>query len=239
MLALNAAGLFFMYRVFRKKIQKSLELDSLVEDTRTEVGSFIAELNQTTERSVSLLEDKIAAAKEIIDLAERRIGLMKVELEKRNYERQVQERLSRVKPLVVERPTPEAATAPTTETAPEAEGLPRSARLRQGGPEETPPTQEILSPRSVPEKKEETSRAIIQPEIDFNEHQVTSPLNGTNKTEIMDEPLSERAYRLYQRGMSPEKIASRLGIAAGEIDLVLAMEEQRHRMDSTEPPTSR
>jgi hypothetical protein len=206
-LAVNAGGLVLMFFYFRKKIQRSLELDSLVEQTRTEVGSLIAELNQTTERSISLIEDKIAKAKEVTDMAEKRIGRMKLELEKRSYEREMQERLSRLKPLVV---------------SPPADG--DTAKREPAGKIVAHP------PVSLP----------IQPEINFGEYPAAA------KTEPKAPPVeaelpsaAESAFALWRRGLSADRIAAQLGISPGEIDLILAMEEQRRLMDSTEDPASR
>jgi hypothetical protein len=94
-LAFNAAALAFMFFYFRRQVRRTLALDEVLDRAREEIGGMIAEMNQTTDRNVSLIEDRIAKAMASVDIAEKRFGALSLQSVNRSKEREIFERLSR------------------------------------------------------------------------------------------------------------------------------------------------
>jgi transcriptional regulator len=79
---LVAVGYVIIYFVLKKKITRVLDPSSVLREIRGEVDRIIVELNQTTERNISLIEDRIRRVSELLEQADRKIGLLRRESEK-------------------------------------------------------------------------------------------------------------------------------------------------------------
>jgi len=202
-LAFNAAGLTAMFFYFRRLIRRTLELDEVLDRARDEIGGMIAELNQTTDRNVSLLEDRIAAASSAVDAAEKRFGALSIQAGNRGREREMFDRLSRAgSAMAVQRRTRDPGEDGTT--------LPPDAG--------TEPSSEQSDPRPALNPDATSKRAAA------------TPLPQVKKTSApIDTGLSahDRVVRLWEQGFSSEIIAPKLGMTIAETDLIIAMEEQR------------
>ena len=100
--AIEVAGLFAIWFIIRSKVARYLELENLLAGVRDEVRALVLELNETADRNVSLVEDRMQALHDLLDDIDRRIGLGKRELEARSLEREVYEKLSKRRPIVPE-----------------------------------------------------------------------------------------------------------------------------------------
>jgi hypothetical protein len=200
----DAVALFLIYLRFRKKFREEISAGEVLERARREIGSLIAELNRTTDRSVSLLEDRTAAAKEASDAASRSFDALRREREGKERERAAYERMGRARPLVREeerKTRPEAAPMPAAGKA--------EARSESG----------TGLPLAAAETGKEGRTAAIEaalPRIEASREPISA-----------EESAAERALRLWERGISAELIAARVGMSVAEVDLVIAMEEQR------------
>jgi hypothetical protein len=96
--SINAAVLFLMYLRLRKKVSDALELDEVLSKARREVGSLVAELNLAADRSVSLLEDRIAQASSAAEKAEKAVLALERKAAGSERERGMYDRLSRPVP---------------------------------------------------------------------------------------------------------------------------------------------
>ncbi|MEI6389324.1 MAG: hypothetical protein WCQ50_22175, partial [Spirochaetota bacterium] len=76
-------------------VRKSLELDGLLAEARKEVRLLNLELNETTERNISLIEDRLSGLREAVAEADRRVGVLKREAGKRQTETEVYSKLGR------------------------------------------------------------------------------------------------------------------------------------------------
>jgi len=70
---------FFIY--INRKIDVKLRPDSILDQIRREINSLVVELNQTTDRNVSLIEERVRSLNALLNQADRRIGVMKREVE--------------------------------------------------------------------------------------------------------------------------------------------------------------
>jgi hypothetical protein len=87
------------YLILKRKIDKIANVDSHLEEVREEVARVIIELNQTTERNIALIEDRISSLVELLSTADKKISLLKRESEKHEVSQRVYSKLS-AKPVV-------------------------------------------------------------------------------------------------------------------------------------------
>ena len=82
-LAAIAAGYAVVYFLLKKKIARSLSAAAVLREVHEEVNRILVELNQTTHRNVTLIEDRIAALSELLARADKKIALVRREEEKK------------------------------------------------------------------------------------------------------------------------------------------------------------
>ena len=82
-LAAVAAGYAVVYFLLKKKIARALSSAAVLREVREEVNRILVELNQTTHRNVTLIEDRIAALSELLARADKKIALVRREEEKK------------------------------------------------------------------------------------------------------------------------------------------------------------
>jgi DNA-directed RNA polymerase specialized sigma24 family protein len=81
-LAAVAAGYLVVYLVLKKKIARTMSAATVLREVREEVNRILVELNQTTHRNVTLIEDRIASLSEMLARADKKIALARREAEK-------------------------------------------------------------------------------------------------------------------------------------------------------------
>jgi len=92
-------GWYLQYLILKRKIDKIANTESQLEEVREEVARIIIELNQTTERNIALIEDRIGRMVELLSASDKKIGLLKRESEKHEVSQKVYRELS-AKPVV-------------------------------------------------------------------------------------------------------------------------------------------
>lgn len=97
LLAVNLAGLALIFLYVRWRVRKALEVDGLQERLREELGQLVRDLNQTTDRNITLLEDAVRSLKEAVGEADRRAAVLRREAERRVQEGAVYDRLGRMR----------------------------------------------------------------------------------------------------------------------------------------------
>ena len=130
-LAAVAAGYAVVYFILKKKIARSLAAATVLREVREEVNRILVELNQTTHRNVTLLEDRISSLTELLGKADKKIALVRRESEKQDLAGRLYSELAgrqRDPP----RPEPaEPGSTPTPQSLPDAAAAP--VRLAQAG----------------------------------------------------------------------------------------------------------
>ena len=81
-ISLILIGFLIIYLMVNRKINSSINPRALIEEIREEVDKIILQLNNTTERNISLLEDKITELSDLLDKADKKIILLQRESEK-------------------------------------------------------------------------------------------------------------------------------------------------------------
>lgn len=80
--ALFIAGFFVVYLILKRALSKSLDPQTVLESIREEVDRIIVELNSTTDRNITLLEDKVQSLTTLIEQADKKIDILRREVEK-------------------------------------------------------------------------------------------------------------------------------------------------------------
>jgi TolA-binding protein len=132
LLAAVAIGYAAVYLVLRRKIARTLSAATVLREVREEVNRILVELNQTTHRNVTLLEDRIASLAELLARADKKIALARREAEKQELSEKLYTELAgrRNRPAATAPgPAEQEAAAP----AAELDRQEQAVRLAQAG----------------------------------------------------------------------------------------------------------
>ncbi len=126
------AGYVVVYFILKKKISRTLGAANVLREVREEVNRILVELNQTTHRNVSLLEDRIASLAEMLARADKKIALARRETEKQELAEKVYSELAARRG---QRPASEASTPNEPAAAPLSlqDAAADAVRLAQAG----------------------------------------------------------------------------------------------------------
>jgi len=80
--ALAIAGYFIVYLILKAKLKHFVDPKAILESIREEVDRIIVELNSTTDRNITLLEDKVQSLSTLLEQADKKIGILRREIEK-------------------------------------------------------------------------------------------------------------------------------------------------------------
>jgi hypothetical protein len=214
-IAIEVAGLIGIWFFLNAKIRKSLGLESLLAEVRKEVRALSIEINETTDRNISLVEDRLTALRDLLSEADKRMGLYRRETEKRQGERELYNRLGKRLPEPGREPETRPSVGSSRAAAPVAElDLGIEEPRPNGRP--SPPRQETPEAGPRPQEPVRLNLARTVPEVITPKESVIPPKS-----------LRERALELYRGGFSADIIAARVGATVSEIELLVSLEEGR------------
>jgi len=217
LLAVDLLGLAGIWFFLKAKIGRALELDSLLDSIRKEVRALNIELNETTDRNISLIEDRMKGLHELLDEADRRMGVVKRELSRRETEREVYNHLGR---------RAQAASLPRRE----AELFAAEPSAAEAAPAARPPVEP--PPQPSPEGEGPIRLSFARERESGRASGPSRPLPEVVRAEgsvIPPRTRREEALGLYRQGFSADIIAKRLGATVAEIELLISLEEGRSR----------
>jgi hypothetical protein len=178
----------------------------ILEDFEEEVNKLIAGIDAAADRDITLLEDRSAAIKALLETLDRRLAAYARELERRETQEAALGALA----------SKGAAFGARTENAYAALGRGLRSSLRVDSPEPPPPASQVAEPPTEQPRSVEPAPGDPLPQPRFTR----SPNPVKAKA-----PLAEQAQELYRNGFSPETIAIRLGATLAEINLALALSD--------------
>ncbi|TVQ26653.1 MAG: hypothetical protein EA383_04730 [Spirochaetaceae bacterium] len=76
LLLFNSSILLLMFLYFRKRIDQELTAERAIEKVREEIGLLVAELNKTTERNITLIEDRVRRVAQEVERADRSLSAL-------------------------------------------------------------------------------------------------------------------------------------------------------------------
>ena len=135
MLVVDIGGLLLVYVLLRDRVRRATSVESQIADVREEVSRLLVELNQTTDRNIALIEDRIARLNESLATADKKIGLLRREIEKHDVGSQIYSRLAEGRPqgMAADAGMPQ----PRQEREGVAAGMPQPRQEREGAAEAT------------------------------------------------------------------------------------------------------
>ena len=78
---LNLLVLLAIFLYARHRLNRELSSKRLLDEVHAEVNEMIVELNQTTERNIALIEERISRLNRVLSTADNRIGVLERGLE--------------------------------------------------------------------------------------------------------------------------------------------------------------
>jgi hypothetical protein len=81
--ALNVGLAAVVYLLLLRRIDRKLQPERVIDTIRSEIEGIIVELNQTTDRNIGLIEDRVNQLGGLLEQADRRLAVLKRELESR------------------------------------------------------------------------------------------------------------------------------------------------------------
>jgi hypothetical protein len=212
----SAAGLLisgFSFIYLLGYLRRRTGARRILEEFEEEVNGLIAGIEAATDRNLTLLEDRSAAIKAMLETLDRRLAAYARELERR-------EKQGAALDALAPGGAQGNAQGPRTEDAYAALGRGIRSSLQVDPPE--PP---VAPPGSAqppgPVEPSGPAKPPVEPapEGPSPQSQFTRSANPVRPRV----PLSEQAQELYRNGFSPETIAVRLGATVAEVNLALAL----------------
>jgi hypothetical protein len=228
-LIFSAAGLLisgFSFIYLLGYLRRRTGAQRILEEFEEEVNKLIAGIEAATDRNLTLLEDRSASVKAMLETLDRRIATYARELERREKQGAALDALA-----------PGNTQGSRTEGAYAALGLASGRGIRSSLRVDSP-EQSAASPGSAPAPSSAAPPApspaappgFVEPPSPVGPGVEPAPDSAPQPQFIRSAnpvrprvPLSEQAQELYRNGFSPETIAIRLGATVVEVNLALAL----------------
>lgn len=199
-------GLYLLFTCFllvgfglwvRGLVVRRLRPERILADLNQEVQSLMAGINQAGDTNISLLEDRISRLSELVQLADRQIDEARVVVDRLNEAR-----------LIAVQAIPQVSDRSVTG---------QSVAIDRNGNASSPPAE------TSPEGGDEAAIIHGKPADDQDTPERTDE-EGL-QSNVQDD--RERVLSLYRQGLSEDLIASRTGVAVGEVNLIIALQGKR------------
>jgi hypothetical protein len=208
LIAVNILGYLVVYLVLRNRIRRTASASAQIAEIREEVNRLVIELNQTADRNISLIEDKIASLTELLSKTDKKMTLLKRESEKHEMGTKVYSNILESKPV------------PAAGNAAPGRGLSAAGAARDG---QAPAQGQGRTSGTAADAGSAQGRASVaprQPHIELVDAGPSMQPSGP-------QDLRERVVSLFRAGLSASLIAFRVGAPLGEVELIIALERQR------------
>jgi hypothetical protein len=159
-LIVDIGGLLVIYAVLRDRVRRAASAATQIAELRDEVSRLVVELNQTTERNVALLEDRISGLSELLGAADRKMALLAREIEKHDVGAKVYSRLA---------PGPAAADSPASHLSVEL-----SEGKRAQGPAEEPSPKVPSARETAASRQDVRQRVVMLSHSGFSPHLIAT-----------------------------------------------------------------
>ena len=198
--AVNALLVGLAYLLARRRISRLLSGGEALNAIKDEINRLVVELNQTSDRNIGIIEERINRLRKLVDEADRKIMLLGKESEKVRLGTDVYDKLKKSKSLVAE--------GQTRETIPKANFQP-AGEITSGVEDETVPQDPSPGPFYAPSAAAQTASKMAADESE--QQKPATPA---------DEVLA-----LHRQGFDPKIIAAKTGSPLGEIELIISLSD--------------
>ncbi|MCL1929284.1 MAG: hypothetical protein FWG07_10910 [Treponema sp.] len=215
---------FLAFLYLKAFVRNRTSPDYILNELQKEVDLLAADIDEKTDQSLQLLEEKINSLREICNEAERRIAVYNRELDNRNNESLTLAVLNK-KPLVerLEVQVPKGSgvsagsTAKTAEAAYRIETRKPHRRRPSLEPDTAVPAQSYATEPTPP-----VQATAEQIPVTLSGQEQALPPNITKSREPLafkPRHVNERIAELQKAGFAPDIIAKKLGISFSEVQL--------------------
>jgi hypothetical protein len=216
-LVVDVGGLIVLYALLRDRVRRATAAEAQIGEIREEVSRLLVELNQTTDRNILLMEDRIGSLNELLAAADKKIGLLRREIEKHDVGSRIYSRLAQGRPVA-------SAVGAGTIAAAAPAALPQSAAPDAAVPQST------AAPSAVMAGSSAVTAAAPAPPLSVELAEKTDHRTGPRRAEPARDPaeeLQQRVLMLHRAGFSASLIAGRVGAPVGEVELIIGLEERK------------
>lgn len=225
-IALNVVILAIGFVFLHAKLDRKVRPNALLDEIKREVNSIIVELNQTTDRNIGLIEERIETLNSILEKVDKRLALIRREWEQHEAGIQVYSDLKRSAVQTPRRRT-DSPTEPVADpgVGPAAdggvgEGAAGSERVDRAGAEAAPGTGESTAQRGAAARSEISFRSAgAAPDS------LPSSSESATRSQEARSKVREQVVSLHRKGIAPNIIASRVGSTLGEVELIIALHD--------------
>lgn len=210
LLALDILGLAAIWFLLKARLRRALEVEGLLAEARRELRALSLELNETADRNITLLEDRLESLRDLLAEADRRLGLYRREIDNRAAEREVYTRLGRPR-----------AASPGAERIAEATPPPPKAEL-----DPFASRAETAGRAGAPSRSIEEAELRTETPVRLELGKTVPAVSKAAESVIPRRPMREEALDLYRKGFSADLIAARLGVTVAEIELLVSLADQ-------------
>ncbi len=219
------AGLVYILLV--KKMHKERSSAAITEQVRAEIDRMIIDLNQTADRNIGLIEQRIKSLGDLLKEADHRISLLQKHAD---HISRTTDTYSRIRPNSVTTPPAGNRHADTglqieQEASAEAGSSPRRGTATPAGPTKPAGTakpagsQNQAGPRGSADTGVKGSASPARPTRQGN------AANADGAGSAGGQSKRERVISLHRQGISPDIIASRVDSTVAEVELIISMTE--------------
>lgn len=223
-LGLNILIAAALYIFLNRKIDRQMSPDEMLTRIRREVEGIIRDLNQTTDRNIGLIEDRVEMLRTILENVDRRIVLMKRESERKEVSSALyNDIIKRTKrdALPTDRSRAENGPAPVSGASDRAAGASAgrpSADHAAGRPSADAPGSSGGGPASSGGSSPDNEGSAVANE------QPGTPAAESGVSSKGRQDLYEKVVDLCRKGISVDVISARLGVTRGEVELIVSLQ---------------
>jgi hypothetical protein len=229
-ISLALCVLFFAY--CKRYLKRRTGQERILAEFKDEVYKLISEIDAATDRDATIVEERVKALKTLLEDVDKRIGLHAQEMSRRRINEETYAELGRKRPLLAEREAGrELAPSLAADISGEAGFLASGThRNRLDGAARELELMADEGTEADSHRRRGTAREAAAPASAGRG--VAPPVSGPQvilAPEIRPKspPLTEQVVELARAGFAPELIAARLGVSISEVELAIAIAEQR------------
>jgi hypothetical protein len=202
--SINIIILVVMFLFLSRRLRRQYNASQFLAEVQQEVNAIVTELNQTTERNIQLLEDRIDRVKALVADLDKRIVLQESEERKRSqtdrtYHHLKEQRRAILRDLQAAAPLAGvSAASPAIAPASLAAAEPAAARHEASAAPAPAPVAGEAAPMPA------------------------APTMGLHRA-YSREALRAQVVEWSRAGMAPSLIAQQSGLSLGEVDLIISL----------------
>ena len=217
-----------MWIIFGIKFKKIFSTDQVINDTKDQVWTTIQELLNQTYKCISIVDDKIKELKQVSAQAERKVKLMKAEIEAENTTAQMEQIISQSN-KVLDQVIDEIDTV--KQVARKKSGSVKSTSTKKTKSSKTQDENlgEFFDGFEQQQKAQKKSKIVLQEEPEPESPKMPEAKVPVIKPKIymaenpvrLKETFSQQVARLSREGYTEEEISAKLGRSVQEVKFTL------------------